>query len=105
MAETRNVGEGLTANDGKGFLDNEGMVDSLIVDCNNAVKSITNGQYIAFCDQMVQMVRKLANLKKGIVNDLKSRDEQIKELHELISIKDRTIDALRKKDGEANGKD
>lgn len=105
MAEPRNVGDGLTANDGKGFLDNEGLVDSLIVDCNNAVKELTNGQYIAFCDQMVQMVRKLANLKKGIVNDMKSKDEQIKDLNELINIKDRTIDALRKKDGETNGKD
>lgn len=104
MAEPRNVGDGLTVNDGKGFLDNEGLVDSLIVDCNNAVKELTNGQYIAFCDQMVQMVRKLANLKKGIVNDMKSKDEQIKDLNELINIKDRTIDALRKKDGEANGK-
>lgn len=105
MAEPRNVGDGLTVNDGKGFFDNEGLVDSLIVDCNNAVKELSNGQYIAFCDQMVQMVRKLANLKKGIVNDMKSKDEQIKDLNELINIKDRTIDALRKKDGETNGKD
>lgn len=97
MAKERNVGEGMTVNDGRGFLDNEGMVDSLIVDCNNAVKELTSGQYIAFCDLMVQMVRKLANLKKGIISDLKSRDEQIEELQKLLN------SGLNvKKDGESN---
>ena len=97
MAKERNVGEGMTVNDGRGFLDNEGMVDSLIVDCNNAVKELISGQYIAFCDLMVQMVRKLANLKKGIISDLKSRDEQIEELQKLLN------SGLNvKKDGESN---
>ena len=97
MAKERNVGEGMTVNDGRGFLDNEGMVDSLIVDCNNAVKELMSGQYIAFCDLMVQMVRKMANLKKGIISDLKSRDEQIEELQKLLN------SGLNvKKDGESN---
>lgn len=70
----------MTVNDGKGLYDNQGLCDALIVDCNNAVKSICTGQYVQFCNIIVQMVQKLSNLKKGIENDMKDREETIETL-------------------------
>ena len=46
--------------------DNQQLIDSLIVDCNNAVGAMTQGQYILFCRIMYEMVQKLGNLKKGV---------------------------------------
>jgi hypothetical protein len=74
----------ITVNDGKGLYDNEGLCDSLIVDCNNAVKSLTGGNYVQFCGIIVQMVKKLANLKEGIKNDMDSMRKQVAELEKLI---------------------
>lgn len=84
MAKVRNVGEGLTVNDGKGLLDNEGLIDSLIVDCNTAVKQLVDGNYIAWCNINVQMVQKLANLKVGVRNDMKSLQDQLEELKRML---------------------
>lgn len=55
-------------------------MDSLIEDLNNAVKLLTNGNYIGWCSLNVLMVQKLSNLKKGIASDLKNRDETINTL-------------------------
>lgn len=68
----------LRINDGGGLMDSEGMIASLIVDCDTAVKALTGGNHIKFCDVMVGMVRKLAVLKNGV----KSMQDQIKELTE-----------------------
>ena len=67
-------------NNSGGLYDNEGLIDTLISDCNSAVKACVSGQYIAFCNTMVQMVRKLANLKKGIQSDMATRDQTIEDL-------------------------
>lgn len=67
-------------NDGKGLFDAEGMIDSLIIDCNNAVKAVASGEYIGWCGISVQMVQKLSALKQGITADIKSREERIGEL-------------------------
>lgn len=83
MAEVRKVG-GVTVNDGKGLLDNEGLIDSLIVDTNDLVKHLTSGQYVAFCQRIVHMTQKLANLKKGLANDLADRDRQIDNLRKRL---------------------
>ena len=70
-------------NDGKGLFDAEGMIDSLIIDCNNAVKAVASGEYIGWCGISVQMVQKLSALKRGITADIKSRDEEISELKKV----------------------
>ena len=75
----RKIGD-ITVNDGKGLYDNEGLCDSLIIDCNNAVKNLANGNYVQFCGVIVQMVQKLANLKEGIRNDLDSMKKKVEEL-------------------------
>ena len=79
----RKVGD-LNVNDGGGLYDNEGLCDSLILDCNSAVKSLFSANYIQFCNLMVQMVQKLANLMDGIKNDMESRDKHIKELSDML---------------------
>lgn len=73
----------MTVNDGKGFWNNEGLCDTLISDCNNAVKQLASGQYIAFCGIMYNMAQKLANLKKGIRAELDSKDEIIEDLKRM----------------------
>ena len=70
----------LTVNDGKGFIDNEGMFDSITSDVNTAVKLVMSGQYIQFCGKVYEICVKLANLKKGIRQDLESKDKIIEEL-------------------------
>ena len=36
----------IQVNDGGGFLDNIGLIDSLIVDCNNSTKALVSGNYV-----------------------------------------------------------
>lgn len=74
--------EEISVNDGKGFFDNLGLIDTLINDCNELPKDLMNGQNVRFCKRVVDMVQKLANLKQGIQNDFRSLTEQIKELTE-----------------------
>lgn len=73
----------LKVNDGGGLLDNYGLIDSLIVDCNNLPKALVSGQYVLFCNTIVQMVQKLGSLKTGVKNDMDAKDERIKELGAL----------------------
>ena len=75
--------EKIQVNDGGGLLDEEGLIDSLIIDCNNAVKAVASGEYIGWCGISVQMVQKLSALKNGIAADMKNRDAQISELKEI----------------------
>lgn len=70
-------------NDGNGLYDNQGLCDSLILDCNNLVKQITGGNYVSFCGIVVQMVQKLGNLKEGIKHDLESKNNIIDELKSM----------------------
>lgn len=75
-----NEQEEAKVNDGGGLMDAEGLIDSLIIDCNNAVKAVASGEYIRWCGISVQMVQKLSTLKQGITADIKSRDQRIAEL-------------------------
>lgn len=78
-----NVGTKPPVNDGGGLYDNAGLCDTLVNDCNNLVKYVCSGQYIQFCNTVVQMTLKLANLQKGIKADLASKDEIIEELKRM----------------------
>lgn len=66
------------------MLDNQQLIDSMILDCNNAVGAIAQGQYILFCRLMYEMVQKLGNLKKGVSVELKNREEIIAGLKEQL---------------------
>ena len=82
MAEVKQIGD-LTVNDGHGFMDNEGLTESLISDLNNLLKNAAAGQYIRVCSITMEMVQKLQNLKAGIRNDTKDLREQIEDLKRL----------------------
>lgn len=78
------MGEELNVNDGKGLYDNIGLIDSLIVECSDLVKSLTGGQYVQFCVQIVEMVQKLGSLRNGVKNDSESLRRRVDELQNLI---------------------
>lgn len=70
----------IKVNDGGGLFDSLGLIDTLIVDCNDTVRLLTTGNYVAFCSKVVEMVQKLSRLRNGVESDLKSKDEIIKDL-------------------------
>lgn len=82
------------------MIDNQQLIDSMILDCNNAVGAIAQGQYILFCRIMYEMVQKLGNLKKGVAADLKNREEIIAGLKDQlrsagIQVEDVPVEVLK----------
>ena len=75
----------LKVNDGGGLFDSDGIIDSLIVDCNKLPKLLIDNKFIAHSSTLVQMVQKLTLLKKGIVDDRNNLQEQIKSLQEQMT--------------------
>ena len=98
--------EKIPVNDGGGLYNNEGLCDSLILDCNNAVKVLFSGNYVSFCNVIVQMVQKLSNLKTGIKNDMAGKDETIEELKRMNdSLMEQITGLPVEKENDTNGKD
>lgn len=96
--------DGMTLNDGKGLYDNEGLCDSLIMDCNNLVKILLSGNYVQFCNAIVQMVKKLVNLKEGIKKDMDSMKNKVEELKRMNdSLVEQVTGLPGEKDGVGNG--
>jgi hypothetical protein len=95
MAEKSNCG--LPVNDGNGLMDDAGFIDSLILDCNNAIKQLASGNYVSWCNIMVLIVNKLAELKKGI---LKEKDDMRSRIAELQSYNAELNEQLFKKEHE-----
>ena len=75
----------LTVNDGGGLYDNIGMIESLIVDCNNLPSLLFQGKNVAFCSMIVQMVQKLSRLREGVKNDTEAMQNKIDELTQYIN--------------------
>ena len=107
MAEIKKYGD-ITVNDGKGLLDNDGMIDAIIVKLNSSVQLLFNGKYIPFCGCINELGQMLVTLKKGISNEtskLKSNIESLKSLNhelnvEICKIKGLELeDEFTKKDG------
>lgn len=69
-----------TYNDGKGFLDNEGVCTKGISLCNAALKDLATGQYLAFVNKIEQIAQIFANLKTAIKSDRESLEANIEEL-------------------------
>jgi len=67
-----------------GFYNNQELVDTIIVDLNNAIKEQMTGQYIQACRIVAQISQKLINLRNGIDNDLKNKDRVIENLKEQL---------------------
>lgn len=75
----------LPVNDGGGLMDNIGMIDSLIVDCNNMTKALVSGNYVQYASINVGMVQKLVSLKKGVKHDMDGLLKQIEDLKGVIN--------------------
>lgn len=60
------------------------MIDSLIVDCNNAVKQITGGQYISWCGLMYKITSDLINLKESVQAERAEKENRIKTLQRFV---------------------
>lgn len=60
------------------------LFDSLLLDCNNAVKVILSGNYLAWCGEMHRIAQALITLKAETEKQIKDRDEQIASLKRFI---------------------
>ena len=80
--EERKLADDITVNDGGGLFDSVGLIDTLLVDCNELPNTLFNGKNVRFCALVVEMVQKLARLKEGVKNDIESRENAIRELAE-----------------------
>lgn len=67
-------------NDGGGLFDSIGLIDSLLVDCNDLTKMLVDGRFVGYCSVIVSMVQKLSELKTGVKNDMDSLKKQVEEL-------------------------
>lgn len=96
----------MTVNDGKGLYNNIGLCDTLQSDLNNLIKQAMAGQFIQCSATVVSMSQKLTNLKKGIADDLKSKDEIIEELKQINnSLMEEKTGLPVEKDGVTDGND
>jgi phosphopantothenate synthetase len=93
MAEARKVSN-VTVNDGGGLYDNEGLIDTIIVDLNDILKNMAAGQYIRICNLVVGMTQKLTNLKKNMKEELAARDQQVADLFNLNKELERKLNGL-----------
>lgn len=67
-----------------GLLDNVGLIETLIVDCERVMKALVSGEYMRFSALMVGMVQKLNNLHDGVKNDTESLKKQVAELQRFV---------------------
>lgn len=56
------------------------LIDTIIEDCNNAVRAVVSGEYVQFCALIVGMVQKLTTLQNGIAEEARQKDQIIREL-------------------------
>ena len=68
----------------QGIMGTAEMIDALIQSCNDAVGAIHAGEHIRFCKLMYGMVVRLAQLRDGVSQDIKSRDNTIAVLEQRL---------------------
>ena len=71
---------------GKGLFTNEELIDTIILDINSVGKYIMSSNYVGVCNTVVHIVQKLTNLKDGIKNDMKHKDEVIEDLKQQLRL-------------------
>lgn len=99
----RKIGE-TTVNDGNGLYDNEGICDKGIVLCNDALKCLVSGQYVAFTNRIQQITQIFANIKNAVKNDRESFERVIEELKRENKLLEEQLTGLptHNKEGEQN---
>lgn len=56
------------------------LINSLLDDLNNMLKSSMNGQQLQACAILTGITQKLINLRSGVESEIKNRDEIIEKL-------------------------
>lgn len=104
MAEEVRVSD-LDTSGKKGIYDSKSFCDSVIIDVNDAFTDLFGNKPVAFCNKMLQIISKMELLKKGIIADLKEKDQQIshyKQLcDELYDEKEKLIQLINELKGES----
>ena len=77
-----------------GIYTNHEIVDSLLIDLNNALKDAVCGQLLQFCCHITQMSQKIVNLRDTVDNDIKNRDDTIKILKKELRNAGHTVDDM-----------
>ena len=96
---------------GNGLFTNEELIDTLISDLNDLGKHIATQNTIGFCNTVVHMAQKLVNLKKGVSDDMKHKNETIEDLKNQLKLFNPELTEVTpeqflndlKKDGANNG--
>ena len=77
------MNENITVNDGKGLYDNIGLVDTIVNDLNRIPRLMIDGQFFRVSAVFASVGQRLGNLKKGIQEELDSKDEIIEQLKRI----------------------
>lgn len=77
------MNENITVNDGKGLYDNIGLVDTIVNDLNRIPRLMIDGQFFQASAVFASVGQRLGNLKKGIQEELDSKDEIIEQLKRM----------------------
>lgn len=97
-----------------GVYTNVELIETILVDLNNMLKELFNGQYINACSDVNQIAKKLLNLREAVDNDMKNREQIIEQLKEQLrnmgaGVEDMTAEEfvarMSEKDGAGNGTD
>lgn len=96
-----------------GAYTNVELIETILVDVNNMLKELFNGQYINACCDVNNIAKKLLNLREAVDNDMKNREQIIEQLKEQLRNAGREIVEYTpqeyaekmKKDGAGNGTD
>lgn len=59
-------------------------IDSVIVSCNDAVRHITGGNYVAWCGTVYQIVQKLAGIKRSVLEEKETHKRETANLKMVI---------------------
>ena len=89
-----------TVNDGKGLYDNEGICDKGIVLCNDALKCLVSGQYVAFTNRIQQITQIFANLKNAVKNDRESLEQKVEDLKRENKLLEEQLHGLQAENNE-----
>ena len=73
----------MTLNDGGGLWDNQGVIDTIIVDLNQLPRLLIENQFLQACATLASIGQRLKNLQNGIKNDMNSKTNQIEELKRI----------------------
>jgi hypothetical protein len=67
-----------------GIYTNAELVDTIISDMNNLLRTACEGQYVQACAVVTQIAQKLINLREGIKSDIENKDKTIEELKQAL---------------------